>query len=399
MRRLPFLALLLLFLSCAQKDQLQPRSSNVLISSSREVKIGRAVAEEVEREFPPYDEPRLQAYVDEVGQRLASVSDRNDIAYHFKVLDSPLPNAFAAPGGYIYITRGMLGVMDDESELAGVLGHEIGHVTARHGAKRIQAGMIAQVAMVALAVLAGDVVSADFLRGVNAATNLIFLGYSRGDEHQSDLLGAKYLHRAGYDMRGMVGVMEGLMELQTRSPASVEQYFQSHPLTRDRIKHIEEWIPRIPGEDVWGGVRPGGDPLRNPERYQRLAAPFAIYPGSDEIASLVENFRIGIIRKHLDAVLTTVDDSYRDSRGRSKNDLRDDLSALFARARSVQYKVEGIETSPARTSGRANYKYRLELVLADGSRAVETGRVEMELLRPEPHVWRITSIREITEGG
>lgn len=399
MNRFLFAALLLA--GCAgQSDHLQPRNTERLfISTSREVKIGEAVATEVEREFPPYDEPRLQAYVDEIGQRLAAVSDRAELAYHFKVLDSPLPNAFAAPGGFIYITRGMLGLMDDEAELAGVLGHEIGHVTARHGAKRIQAGMLTQVVLVAAAVLAGDAVSADFWRGVNATTNLLFLGYSRADEHQSDLLGAKYLHRTGYDMRGMVGVMEGLMELQTRSPHSAEQYFQSHPLTRDRIKHIEEWIPRIPGEDVWGGVRPGGDPLRNPERYQRLAAPFAIYPGSDEIASLVENFRIGIVRKHLDVVLTTIDDAYRDKRGRSKNDLRDDLASLFARAREVQYKVEEIETSPARTAGTASYKYRMELRLADGSKVVESGRVEMELVRPEPHVWRITSIHEITGGG
>lgn len=391
--------LLLLFLlftgsGCAPREHLQARNTQRLfISESREVKIGAAVAQEVEREFKAYDEPRLQAYVDEIGQRLAAVSDRPNLQYHFKVLDSPIPNAFAAPGGWIYITRGMLGVIDDEAELAGVLGHEIGHVADRHGAKQIQAAMITQVLMVAAVILASDQVSPDFWRGVNTATNLIFLGYSRGDEHEADLLGTKYLYRTGYDMQGTVGVMEGLLELQERTPLAAEQYFQSHPLTRDRVKHIQEWIPRIPQEDVWGGVRPNVA-LRNEERYKSLAAPYAIYPGSDEIAALIENFRIGIVRKHMDVVLSTVSDDYLDHRGRDKSALRHDLEVLFARDRQIQYRVEDLETSPGRASGTARYKYRIESRRQDGSEFAEEGIAEMELVRPEPHVWRIRSIRE-----
>lgn len=387
-------ALALAAAGCSQKDQLQPEHTQTfLVSEEREIKIGEAVAEEIEREFPLYDEPRLAAYVAEVGTKLASVSERPNLPYRFRVLDSPIPNAFAAPGGFIYITRGILGVIDDEAEMAGVLGHEIGHVAARHGPKQIQAGMLTQLGLVVAAVVAGDQVSGDFWRGVNVATNLIFLGYSRSDEHQADLLGAKYLYRAGYDMEGMIGVMEGLMELQDRSPLSAEQYFRSHPLTRDRIAHLRSWLPRIPREDVWGGVVPSRH-VRNETRYQRLAAPYAIYPGADEIAQIVENFRVGLVRRQMDLILSVLSDDYRDSRGRTKSDVKRDLEAFFANAVRVTYRVKDLETETRRDGGTARYRYEMTIWRRDGAKVEETGRVRMEFVRPEARTWRITALEE-----
>jgi Zn-dependent protease with chaperone function len=384
---------------CSQRDQLQPEQSNVwMVSERREIAIGEEVAKEVEREYTVYQDADLAAYVDQVGQSLARNSDRSNINYHFKVLDSPIANAFATPGGYIYITRGMLGVLDDEAEMAGVIGHEIGHVAARHSAKQIQASTLASIGLLAVGLAVGDRLGNDALQAANAATSLIFLGYSRSDEDQADLLGMKYLYRTGYDPEGMVGVLEGLLELQNRNPMQAEQFFQSHPLTRNRVSHVQAWLPRVAKEDVWGGIPPGTN-LRGRETYQRVAAPHAIFQGGDEMLSVIENYRIALVRGQRDLAAKSLDDSFQDDKGRSKGDHLASLDQLFAQAKRIDYKVTKIETEPRRTGGAAKYEYLLEVTNRQtGNVYRETGRAYLEFVRPETHVWKISSIRTVTTG-
>ncbi len=384
-----------LLTSCSQRDQLQPTQTNVwMVSERREIAIGDEVAKEVEREYSVYQDAELTAYIDQIGQSLVRNSDRANIPYHFKVLDSPIANAFATPGGHIFITRGIIGVLDDEAELGGVIGHEIGHVAARHSAKQIQNATLAQIGLTAVALLAGDRVNDDVYTAVNVATNLIFLGYSRGDEDQADILGAKYLYRTGYDPNGMVGAMEGLLELENRNPMKVEQFLRSHPLTRDRVEHIKGWIPRIPKEDVWGGT-PSGTNLRGVESFQRVAAPHAQYQGGEEMAAAIENLRVGVMRGQKDLITRALDDNYRDEKGRSKGDYLGELDALFARARSINYKIRNVETEPRRTGGVAKCDYTIEVTDRNGQKTTETGRMYMEFVRPEPFIWKITSIRTV----
>lgn len=383
--------------ACSQRDQLQPVQSNVwLVSERRELAIGEEVSKEVEREYNVYQDAELAAYVDQIGQNLAKNSDRPAIPYTFKVLDSPIANAFATPGGHIYVTRGIMGVLDDEAEFAGVIGHEVGHVAARHSAKQIQNSTFASIGLIAASLLLGDKVNDDLLTGINVAATLIFLGYSRGDEDQADILGAKYLYRSGYDPEGMVGAMEGLLELQTRNPMKAEQFLQSHPLTRDRVTHISTWLPRIPREDVWGGVPPG-TALRGKETYQRIAAPHAVYPGGDEMQATMENLRIGLIRGQRDLIVNSIDDNYKDQAGRSKGDYLASIDAVLTNASRINYRFSGIETEPRRTGGAAKCDYVLELT-DKSTRAVrkETGRLYFEFTRPEPNLWKISSIRTVS---
>lgn len=392
---LALMATMVLAPACAERDQLTPKQSNVwLVSESREIAIGQEVAKEVEKEYTVYQDPELNAYIDQIGQNLAKNSDRPNIKYRFRVLDSPIANAFATPGGNIYITRGILGVLDDEAELAGVLGHEIGHVCARHSAKQMQNSTLASIGLIAASVLLGDKVNDDMMQAANTAVSLIFLGYSRSDEDQADLLGTKYLYRTGYDPNAMIGVMEGLLELEKRKPWKAEQYIQTHPLTRDRIEHIRGWIPRIPREDVWGGTPPQTN-LRGVETFRSIVTPHAIYPGGDDMQSALEVYRTALMRGQRDQVAKVLADSYKDDRGWTKSDYMAWVDRLINTSKKISYRMTKIETEPRRTGGAAKFEYVLEVTGANGVVSRETGRAYVEFAKSDPQIWKISSIRTV----
>lgn len=213
----------------------------------------------------------MQAYVNEVGQRLAKQSHRSNLPWHFTVVDSPEINAFALLGGYVYITRGLMAYLDSEAELAGVLGHEIGHVTARHGAQRQTQGTFAQGAAVLAEILgqaalgvsgAGDI--------VGAVGQGLILRYGRQDELQADSLGAEYLHRTGYDPKTMIKVIDVLKKQETfaadqaraegRAAQRMPDWLSTHPSNDERLRDIVDTANRYP-------PRQAGDPGR--ERYLR----------------------------------------------------------------------------------------------------------------------------------
>ncbi|MBL4890102.1 MAG: M48 family metalloprotease [Candidatus Lindowbacteria bacterium] len=394
-----FITITLVFTtSCSQKDHLAPHQTNVwLVSEKREIAVGNEVAEEVERQFPVYEDQELTDYINRIGQSLARASDRpprGNLKYTFKVLDSPIANAFATPGGHIYITRGILAVFENESQLAGVIGHEVGHVAARHSAKRMQAGTFAQIGLLAVLIGGGDKVNPDMYRALNLSAQLIFLGYSRSDEHQSDLLGAKYLYRTGYDPEGMVGGLEGLMSLQKRSPLQAEQYFRSHPLTRDRIEHLRSWLPRIPKEDVWGGTPPGTK-LLGVETYKRIAAPHAQFQGGDEMLAAIENFRVAMNRRQIDLAEKSLSKNFMDDQGRNRSKYLTQLQNLFNNSKSISYTMENVVTEASRDGGAAKYDYKMKRKTGDGRVMEEEGRVYLEFLKPAPFVWKISSIRMV----
>lgn len=381
--------------SCAQRDQLQPRQSNVwMVSERREIAIGQEVAKEVEKEYTVYNDPELSAYIDQIGQSLARNSDRPNIPYRFKVLDSPIANAFATPGGNVYITRGILGVLDDEAELAGVIAHEIGHVAARHSAKQMQNSMLASIGLAVVGIALGSSANDDILTATNVAASLIYLGYSRGDEDQADILGAKYLYRTGYDPAGMTGAMEGLLELEERSPLKAEQFIRTHPLTRDRVEHIRSWLPRIAREDVWGGTPPG-TALRGVESFQRIVLPHAQFGGNDEMASAIETLRTAAMRSQKDVMAKTLSDDYKDAAGGTKGDYLSRWDGIFQQAQQISYKFSNVQTEPRRTDGAAKFDYVLEITNRNGQKIRESGRAYLDFVRPEPHVWKISSIRTV----
>ena len=230
-------------------------TERTVMTEADELAEGRKAHAQVLAEYGAYEHPRLQAYVNALGQRLARQSHRSQLPWTFTVLDSPEVNAFALPGGYVYVTRGILAYLDSEAELAGVVGHEIGHVTARHGAQRAtrqqQAGLGVLAAVVLGAVLEGS--------GVKGATDLAsqvsqgvaagyIASYSREQELQADQLGAEYLVRNHYDPKNMVDVI-GVLKNQERFAADVAtaegrsapagaNWLSSHPSNDQRLADI-----------------------------------------------------------------------------------------------------------------------------------------------------------------
>ncbi|OZA31294.1 MAG: peptidase M48 Ste24p, partial [Hydrogenophilales bacterium 17-61-9] len=179
----------------------------VLMSGQQEIQMGAQAHQDVLKEYAALNNPVLQAYVDEVGQRLAKQSHRPDLKWHFTVVDSPDVNAFALPGGYVYLTRGIMAYLNSEAELAGVVGHEIGHVTARHGVRQQSASTAAGVGAVLGSILAPGMNNQAGASLLQTLAQSWTAGYGREHELESDRLGAQYLAKAGYNPQAMIAVI------------------------------------------------------------------------------------------------------------------------------------------------------------------------------------------------
>src|SRR5688572_8231508 len=185
--------------ACSTNPATGQRQFNI-VSEGQEVSIGRQSHPEIIKQFGVYDEkPELNRLVDRIGRQLAAGSERPNLPWTFTVLDTPMVNAMALPGGYIYITRGMLEQINSEDELAGVLGHEIAHVTARHAAQQMSRAQLAQFGMILGAVLAGPEAAQQYGQLAEIGIGLLFQRYSRGQETQADLLGTTYLARSQFN--------------------------------------------------------------------------------------------------------------------------------------------------------------------------------------------------------
>jgi predicted Zn-dependent protease len=221
-----------------------------LVSEADEIKLGRAADADVKKEYGVYNNPALQAYVTEVGMRLAKQSQRANLPWQFTVVDSPEINAFALPGGFIYITRGLMAYLDSEEELAGVLGHEVGHVTARHGAKRQTQGTLAQVFAVGAEIL-GQVYGVQGAGQIaGGVAGQMIQGYGRDQELQADQLGAQYLSANAYDPKAMIKVISVLKNQEAfasdkardegKKPQKMPDWGSSHPSNDQRLKEITQ---------------------------------------------------------------------------------------------------------------------------------------------------------------
>ncbi|MFQ5913917.1 MAG: M48 family metalloprotease [Nitrospinota bacterium] len=223
-----------------------------VISEQTEKKIGKKMDPVILKKMGYYADPFLQQYVKRVGQRIAAVADRRAIQYEFKVVDEYRENALALPGGYIYITRGMLAALNSEAELAGVLGHEIAHVTQRHGARQMTKALGAQFLTLAAAAggaMAGGGSVAPAITLTQAITNNILLGHGRAFEFEADEKGLYYATKAGYDPRQAAKFMRRLRQLERLRGIGYHGFGATHPETTMRILRLDEMASAL--------VRPG----------------------------------------------------------------------------------------------------------------------------------------------
>jgi len=235
-----FLILLLALPACSYNAATGDNQFTLLMSESQEQQIGAENHGKVLKSYGVVKDSALTSYVNRIGQSLARDTERANVAYTFTLLDSPQVNAFAVPGGYIYITRGILALANDEAEMASVLAHEIGHITARHSAERHTTGVFTQLGAGVLANVIGD---AGVGNALGAGAGLYISSYSRDQEREADTLGVRYLSYDDYAPFAMSGFLGQLNRneqyetaLQGQSQKTTNYYFRSHPLTSERIR-------------------------------------------------------------------------------------------------------------------------------------------------------------------
>lgn len=213
-----------------------------LVSESQARQMGQQAAREVEQSIGVYEDPALVQYVQRVGQSLAAVSHRPELEWSFNVIDDSAVNAFALPGGFIYVTRGILAHFGSEAELAAVLGHEIAHVTAKHSVAQISRAQAAQLGLGLGMVLAPDL--APFAGLLSGGLGLLLLRYGRDAEREADSFGVEYALKAGYDPREMLDVMRLLGSIGGEG-GRLPQWLSTHPHPENRLERIEEQIGKL----------------------------------------------------------------------------------------------------------------------------------------------------------
>ena len=214
---------------------------HLFFSTASEVRLGRALAQKIEKEYKIYHDPKMEADVQRIGQKLASVCDRKDITYCFTVLDEEKENAFSLPGGYIYVNRGLIEKTASDDEIAACLAHEIVHIVARHSIKRLQASLGYNLISILALATTKDV---RFKRGTDLAFTQLILGYSREDEVSADQIAVKYLRQAGYDPQAIINFLQKLKQLEKEAPLLplVAPYARTHPFIPERIAAVKQEI-------------------------------------------------------------------------------------------------------------------------------------------------------------
>lgn len=246
-------ALSLLVLAACTLNPATGQRQLTLMSEAQEIQMGRQAHPEVLAAYGAYDNAELQGYVQEIGKKLAAVSERPQLDWTFTVLDDPVVNAMALPGGYIYVNRGILAHFNSEAEMASVLGHEIGHVTARHSVEQISRSQLAQLGLGVAAIASEDFRPYAGLAG--QGVGLLFLKFGRDDERQSDDLGLRYMTRGGYDPAEMPKVFDTLDRLsQAHGGGGTPQWLSTHPDPGNRVADMTASISELPPEQRQGTV-------------------------------------------------------------------------------------------------------------------------------------------------
>jgi predicted Zn-dependent protease len=239
-------AMALFLFSCAT-NPVTGRTELMLLSEQDEIAMGRSTDPEVVQTYGIYENVSLGLYIRTLGRSMGIISHRPQLTYEFKVMDSPVINAFAVPGGYVYLTRGILAYLNSEAELAGVMGHEIGHITARHSAQQYSKAQVAQ-----LGLGLGSLISPTFAQVAGLAAQgvgVLFLKFSRDNEREADSLGVEYSSKVGYDAREMTHFFNTLNSMQDSKQGSLPDFLSTHPNPENRVGAItvsaQQWQTKL----------------------------------------------------------------------------------------------------------------------------------------------------------
>jgi predicted Zn-dependent protease len=256
-RRIPYIAPITLLAACS-------------ISQREEIELGRQYSAEINRQLPIVDDPAVNRYIRLVGDRIASQGSRK-IGYTFFVVNTDAVNAFALPGGFVYINRGLIEQTSNLSELAGVIAHEVAHVEERHSVEQIERVQRANIGGALASILLGGAAGGLAQAGINVAGTAILAGYSREAESEADNLAVILLVRSGIDPNGMVTFFKRLLAEHERQPTLFEQWFSTHPLTESRIAATRAEIGELPPESL-------RNLTVNSDAYESMKAQLRRYP-------------------------------------------------------------------------------------------------------------------------
>lgn len=224
--------------------------SGCAVSQQQEVQMGQEYSAQIAQQLPLIQDPEVVRYINVLGDSIAHLTKRSDLDWHFYVVDSRDVNAFAVPGGYVYVNRGLIERANSMDELAGVLGHEIGHVVKRHTVKQMQqqqgVGIAATLACVLTSICQGQAANA----AINVGGSALFAKFSRNDEAEADEQGVKNVVAAGISPQGMVTMFQTLIQERQSHPSSVDTWFATHPLEEDRIADVQRLINQIPPQEL-----------------------------------------------------------------------------------------------------------------------------------------------------
>ena len=215
------------------------------VSTQQEMALGAQYSQQINAQLPIIQDPEVNRYINVLGDSIAGLTSRGDLDWHFFVVNSAEVNAFAVPGGYIYVNRGLIERAKNLSELAGVLGHEIGHVVKRHTIKQMQQQQGAQVGLTLGCVLLNVCGSEIAQAGINIAGSAVFAKFSRDDETQADEVGIDNVVRAGISPKGIPEMFQILLDERQSNPGAVELWFGTHPTEESRISDTQAIINRI----------------------------------------------------------------------------------------------------------------------------------------------------------
>ncbi len=243
------------------------RRQLMLVSPERELELGREADTGITASYGLYGEEELGFYLDELGQRMARICHRPELEFSFKILDTPVINAFAVPGGFVYVTRGILAYLNSEAELTGVLGHELGHITARHTAQRLS-----QATVAGLGIGLGSMFSETFSRYsqvAEAGVGLLMLSFSRANEREADRLGVEYSSAAGWDAAEMAAFFATLERMSPKRGGGLPDWFSTHPAPEERVDNVRRMAREARTERSAAG---GAEPVVNRTEYLQQIA-------------------------------------------------------------------------------------------------------------------------------
>lgn len=222
------------------------------VSQQQEVQLGASTAEQVSAQLPLIHDAAVESYISALGNQLARVTDDRNLTWHFTVVDSKEINAFAVPGGWVYVNRGLIERATSMSELAGVLAHEIGHITRRHSVQQMQQAQGANVGLALMCTLTSVCESGASRAAINVGGSALFAKFSRSDEREADAEGVSTTIKAGISPYGIPSMFRLLLSERKRNPGGLDAFFASHPMEESRITATEAQIARYPASQVQG---------------------------------------------------------------------------------------------------------------------------------------------------